>query len=201
MGVVYVLTNEAMPGFVKIGHTGQAIEARMRSLNGTGMPYPFECVAAWEFRDAPGVEATHHRAFADRRVSRSREFFKMDPDKVVALLERFGRRNVTPSAKKVGKRRKATDEPKPRRGNFKFSMIAGIEPGVVLTSVWDENVTCRVVDDRRVEFGDEAMTLSAAAKRVLHGMGRNWASVAGPDSWCYGDPPRTLNRLREDARS
>ena len=129
MGIVYVLTNEAMPGFVKIGHTSQAIEARMRSLNGTGMPYPFECVAAWEFRDAPGVEATLHRAFADRRVSRSREFFKMDPDKAVVLLERFGRRNVTPSAKKAGKRRKAPDESKPRRGNFKFTMIAGMEPG------------------------------------------------------------------------
>ena len=172
----------------------------MRSLNGTGMPYPFECVAAWEFRDAPGVEATLHRAFADRRVSKSREFFKMDADKAVALLEWFGRRNVTPSSVKGTGKRKANDGPKPRRGNFRFTMV-GIEPGAVLTSVWDENVTCRVVDDRRVEFESEVMTLSAAAKRVLRGMGRGWKSVAGPDSWCYGDPPRTLNKLRDEVQS
>lgn len=200
MGIVYVLTNEAMPGFVKIGHTTKAIEVRMRSLNSTGMPYPFECVAAWEFRDAPGVEKTLHRAFADRRVSKSREFFKMDADKPVALLERFGRRNVTPSAKRGTKRSRPNNGPKPKRSNFKFTMV-GIEPGTVLRSVWDEDVKCQVIDDRRVNFEGEEMTLSAAAKLVLHGMGRSWTSVAGPDSWCYGDPPQTLNRLRIAAQS
>lgn len=198
MGVVYILTNEAMPGLVKIGHTGQPVEKRIKSLNVTGVPYPYECVAAWEFRDAVGVEKTLHRAFADRRVSK-KEFFKMAPDPVVAILEQFGRKDVTPPrARGAGSR--VADSPKTKRKPFRFAMV-GITPGETLTSVWDESVTCTVVDDRRVEFGGEPMTLSAAAKRVIRGRGKNWKAVAGPDSWCYGDPPSTLNKLRDEKRS
>ena len=123
----------------------------------------------------------------------------MDPERVVAILEQFGRKNVTPpKPRRAGS--EVADSPKPKRKMFKFPMV-GIEPGETLTSVWDENVTCAVVDDRLVEFGGEVMTLSAAAKRVIRGRGKNWKSVAGPDSWCYGDPPRTLNKLRDEKRS
>lgn len=197
MGVVYVLTNPAMPGLVKIGHTSQPVKDRMRSLNSTGVPYPYDCAAAWEFRDHVGVEKALHRAFADCRVS-EKEFFKMDPKRVMAILEQFGRKDVTPPrSSETGTA--VTNPPRSKRQMFRFSMV-GIEPGVVLTSVWDESVTCTVVDDRRVQFVDEVMTLSAAAKRVIRGRGKNWKSVAGPDSWCYGDPPRTLNRLRDEKR-
>ena len=198
MGVVYVLTNELMPGLVKLGHTSQPVKDRIRSLNGTGVPCPYDCVAAWEFRDAKGVESALHRAFADRRVSK-KEFFKMDPERAVAILEQFGRKDVTPPKTK-GAGTGLAGSPKPKRKVFRFPMV-GIAPGETLTSVWDESVTCTVVDDRRVEFGGEPMTLSAAAKRVIRGRGKNWKSVAGPDSWCYGDPPRTLNKLRNEKRS
>ncbi len=43
-GVVYVLTNPAMPGLTKIGQTTQEdIAARMSQLYSTGVPVPFEC--------------------------------------------------------------------------------------------------------------------------------------------------------------
>ena len=45
-GIVYVLTNPAMPGMVKIGKTGREVEARLNDLYTTGVPLPFECAYA-----------------------------------------------------------------------------------------------------------------------------------------------------------
>ena len=203
MGIVYVITNPEMPGLVKIGHTSQTIEQRLRDLDKTGVPVPFECVAAWEFEDASGVEGTLHQAFADRRVRRSREFFRVSPGQPIAVLERFGARDVTPQGDVLDERNADDDRAslkaaRERRERFRFDMVE-IEPGTTLKSVWDESVTCTVVDDRRVEFKGVAMTLSAAAKRVLGDLGKRWTSVSGPESWRHGD--QTLAAIRDEAES
>lgn len=41
--IVYVLSNEAMPGLVKIGRTSQEPAQRLRNLYTTGVPLPFKC--------------------------------------------------------------------------------------------------------------------------------------------------------------
>ena len=47
--IVYVLTNEAMPGLVKIGLTADTVEARLTQLSShTGVPLAFECYFAAE---------------------------------------------------------------------------------------------------------------------------------------------------------
>ena len=47
--MVYVLTNPAMPGIVKIGMTDKLeVQPRMRDLYTTGVPLPFDCVSAIE---------------------------------------------------------------------------------------------------------------------------------------------------------
>ena len=197
MGVVYVLTNPAMPGYVKIGHTSQPIEKRMRSLGGTNVPCPFECAAAWEFKDARAVERALHDAFADQRGDVLREFFIVDPERVVAILRQFGRRDVTPRDQAADD---GEEDASKKRGPFRFSMVPEIEPGAVLKFAYDDDVTCTVVDDRHVEFGGETMTLSAAAKRVLRAKGRVVKAAQGPGMWTWGTPSRTLNSWRDNAR-
>ena len=204
MGIVYVITNPAMPGFVKIGMTDQTMQERLRTLDGTNIPVPFECVAAWEFDDAGKVEAALHRAFADRRERRNREFFTVSPDQPIAILEAFGAKDVTPQDDALGEEsaedRASLSKARKRRENFRFSMV-GIEPGGTLVSVWDDTVTCNVVDDRRVNFEGEVTSLSASALKVLHGMGKRWRAVSGPESWCYGSAGRTLRQLADDGDS
>jgi T5orf172 domain len=48
VGFVYVLSNEAMPGIVKVGMTTKLAEDRAKQLRGTGVPLPFHV----EFRSA-----------------------------------------------------------------------------------------------------------------------------------------------------
>ena len=55
---IYVLTNEAMPGLVKIGRTsGDGVEGRLSALNcHAGVPLPFECHFAAEVPEGMHVE-------------------------------------------------------------------------------------------------------------------------------------------------
>ena len=67
--IVYVLTNPAMPGIVKIGMTDRLeVQPRMRDLYTTGVPLPFDCVIAREIEDkeAAEIERALHTAFDPR---------------------------------------------------------------------------------------------------------------------------------------
>ena len=56
MGVVYVLTNPAMPGLVKIGKTTQNdVTTRISQLYTTGVPLPFDCEYAVKVADMSSV--------------------------------------------------------------------------------------------------------------------------------------------------
>ena len=61
-GSVYVLTNPAMPGYVKIGKTDN-LEERLKSLDRTSTPLPFQCEYAAEVNDADKVEKILHDIF------------------------------------------------------------------------------------------------------------------------------------------
>ena len=97
--IVYVLTNPAMPGIVKIGMTeSDDVRDRMKSLYGTGVPLPFECAIARQLDDvqAAQVENALHVAFDPDRINPSREFFRIEPERVEALLQVMPGWDVTP---------------------------------------------------------------------------------------------------------
>ena len=86
--IVYVLRNEAMPNLIKIGKTQQKdLQARMSELYSTGVPFPFECLWAGEVRDCSRIESLIHNAFRNNRVNPKREFFNIEPDQVIPLLQ------------------------------------------------------------------------------------------------------------------
>jgi len=79
--IVYVLSNPAMPGLVKIGKTNQLeVEERMKQLYGTGVPVPFDCEFACKVKDAAEVEKALHLAFGKNiRPSRRSSFTAITP--------------------------------------------------------------------------------------------------------------------------
>ena len=84
-GLVYVLSNPAMPGIVKIGMTTKAPLVRAEELHTTGVPTPFKVEFAIHVPDAVAVEKDCHTHFSRHRVSNDREFFRVEPC-VVALF-------------------------------------------------------------------------------------------------------------------
>lgn len=93
-GFVYVLTNPAMPGIVKIGRTNRSVVARSEELWTTGVPAPFEVHCEVKFPDCHLAEAIAHREFEEFRFSKSREFFSVDPEEVLEFLKNELRRQL-----------------------------------------------------------------------------------------------------------
>ena len=97
MRIVYILTNESMPDMIKIGITDN-LERRMKELDNTSTPLPFECYYAVEVQDAKVIEKKIHEGLDDKRVRQNREFFNTSPEQAKAILEIaevMGGKNVT----------------------------------------------------------------------------------------------------------
>ena len=73
-GIIYVLSNPAMPELVKIGKT-KDINQRLSSLYSTGVPLPFKCVYAKEVEDMDYAEEKLHAGLGSTRINEKREFF------------------------------------------------------------------------------------------------------------------------------
>ena len=202
--VVYILTNRAMPGLVKIGRTDGSVEGRMKSLDSTGVPLPFECFSAWEVDNAIVAEKALHVAFGDHRVRDRREFFRIGEDKSTAILKAFGLRDVTPGEDVVDEQnaeddRKALEKARSRRPNFSFDMV-DIEPGTELTSLFDDSIICTVHDNKKVSFRGAVMSLSNAALIVAHEHGKTWTAITGSGYWKYDDVSLWELREQEEAK-
>lgn len=88
-GWVYILTNEHMPGLVKVGKTTRDVESRAGELFQTGVPSPFHVYGRVYSPDCHSLEVAMHKSLAGSRVSDGREFFKCDPHDALEALDRL----------------------------------------------------------------------------------------------------------------
>lgn len=198
--IVYVLTNEAMEGLVKIGFTTTSVEQRIKELDQTGVPLPFQCFYAAEVANCKTVEKHLHIIFSDKRIRPNREFFRTDPNQVKAAIQLAELKEVTPrndvvvdeTDKRAIKEAVARSD---RRSPLKFSNLQ-IPVGAVLSFVKDPSVTCSVVEDGQVNFEGQVLSPSAAALRAVQRVGYNWSAVSGSDYWEYEGESLATRRLR-----
>ena len=196
-GIVYILTNEAMPGYIKIGYTRGGSEAdvreRMSTLYSTSVPLPFECVYAAVVADAYGIEQKLHTAFEKDRRSPQREFFEGVPlHSAIAALKIAGGREVTPksSPEKDADGKQVSVKPS-KRPPLTFSMVQ-IDVGAELRLLKDENITCTVVDDRHVRYQGKVMSLSPLTQELLES---SWMPT-GFRYWLYESETLSERRIR-----
>lgn len=185
-----------MPGLVKIGISSGGVIERVKQLFTTGVPVPFECFYAAEVTNSAKIEKAIHDAFDDHRIHKSREFFRISPDKPRAIIELLALKNVTPGQELLVEPddQAALNEERRRRSNFRFSLV-GIKVGDILHSVFDETITCVVLNDRWVTFRGEEESLSSSALTIAHEKGLGWQAVAGPAYWKFNG--KTLAELRD----
>lgn len=187
-GIVYILTNAAMPAYIKVGMTQQDdVAIRVKSLDNTSLPLPFECYYSARVPDCRRLERTLHFVFGEKRARGNREFFTADPDLVKAIIELVAIQNVTPSDAEQAispAQREAINETRVRAERRTFDRL-GLPPGTVLEFAKDPEVRCTVAGARKVDFEGEEMTLSAAAMIVIRRMGYTWPTVNGFDYWRY----------------
>lgn len=198
--IIYILTNEAMDGLIKIGRTTTSVEQRIKELDNTSIPLPFQCFFAGEVADCAHVEAHLHLAFADKRVRNNREFFRVDANQVRAAIMLANPKDITPKndvvvdASDVQALQKAAAT-QDRRSRLKFSEL-NIPVGARLVFIKDDSVTCTVVANGEVDFQNKIMSPSKAALVAIQTMGYKWSAVSGSDYWKYEDETLTARRLR-----
>lgn len=184
--IIYILTNEAMPGYVKIGKTNTSVDQRINELNSsTSIPLPFTVFYACIVKEAQFVEHQLHDAFDDNRINPRREFFTIAPERVVAALKLAEIENITPKKEFIEDKedREALSLARERRGRFNFKLV-DIPSGAELVFSRDENMKATVVDinsTNSILFNGEITSLSKSAQKIL---GYHYG-IAGTDYWMY----------------
>ena len=126
-GIVYILTNAAMPGFIKIGLTQQDdVSLRVKGLDNTSLPLPFECYFSARVPDCRKLERTLHFVFGEKRDRLNREFFTASPDlaKAIKVETDMARKAVSKPV------RRAVESRAPVRGEKKVDAPVKAPAGV-----------------------------------------------------------------------
>lgn len=164
--IIYILTNESMPGYVKIGFTHGAVEERLRQLDRTGTPLPFECYYSAEVEDCERDEKWLHSIFADRRVRDNREFFKINQELVALALKRIEVKENKVENFLSKEQEEEVEEIRERRSRFHFSNY-GIPVGEKIMFTRDPNIFAEVVEGDKIKIGDKVDFVSNMARDLL----------------------------------
>lgn len=198
--IVYVLTNPAMPGLVKIGKTTQLeVDARMRQLYSTGVPVPFDCAFACQVKDATEVEKALHFAFGNSRINPNREFFNIDAERVIAVLKLLKVDDITQQVEQQIEadveaidKQSAQNLKEARRPRMNFHEI-GIPNGSILIAK-DGQTQVIVVDEKKVEMAGIICSLTAATRKLL-GLPETYPLQPSP-YWVFNG--RTVKEIYEN---
>lgn len=201
--IVYVLTNPAMPGLIKIGMTTQVeVEARMKQLFSTGVPVPFDCAFACQVKDAGEVERALHYAFGKHRINPNREFFQIEADRVIAILKLLQVEDITDAIEKTIEadtdavdKQSAEVMKAARRPRMNFEAL-DIPAGSVLMFK-DGSKQATVINDRKVNYQGKECSLTAATRDAL-GLPADYSIQPSPH-WTFNG--KSLIELYDEAHS
>jgi len=133
IGYIYILSNEYMPGLVKIGFTDRDPVTRSRELSShTGVPGKFNIEKSWEVLGAAAIEAAIFEALASLRLD-GREFFKFSaPEKAInrvsSILLKLGeldaKGETVPAKKRLAKQKRELQKEQDRLSEYKGVELA-----------------------------------------------------------------------------
>lgn len=186
-GLVYILTNPCLDGWVKIGMTERNdIEKRLQELNAPpNIPLSYRCYAVYEVENPLEVEkrihsiidriddSLHAREQLNSGRIREREFFKISPETAYGVFKDIAvlRNDVnklklyTPTIHQSQEQELA--ESRTKRCNNSFKLL-GIAAGEVIAFLYDESITAKVLNEKnQIEFQGESYSVTALAGKIL----------------------------------
>jgi hypothetical protein len=85
-GWVYIITNKAMPGIVKIGYSTKDPKLRAMELEGTGTPHPYEVKFEVLVYNPSEVERRAHRILKSFREGK--EWYRCSLDQAITVIQK-----------------------------------------------------------------------------------------------------------------
>ncbi len=179
-GIIYILTNPLyLEDVIKIGKTTD-LNRRIQELSRqTAVPCPFACYYAVEIDHYHDIEKIMHVAYrgvdmATDKEHKSKEFFRVIPEKAQALLEKLASlHNGTEVdidddevyTKEEKNELEVEQQQQEKRSDTKFKDI-GIESGAELIFIKDNTITCTVIEDNKVLYEGETYSLTGLSKQI-----------------------------------
>lgn len=203
-GLVYILTNPCLDGWVKIGMTERNdIERRLQELNApTNIPLSYRCYAVYEVETPLEVEkrihsiidrvddSLHARELLNNGRTREREFFKISPEtaygifKDIAML-RGDIENLklyTPTLEQSQEAELA--ENRTKRSNNSFQLL-NIALGEEITFLYDDSIIAKVADKKnKLEYDGQTYSVTGLAQKILR-ENHGWAESASANGWKF----------------
>lgn len=203
-GLVYILTNPCLDGWVKIGMTERNdIERRLQELNGpTNIPLSYRCYAVYEVENPLEVEkrihsiidrvdnSLHAREQLNNGRIREREFFKISPETAYGIFKDIAiLRGDIDSLKLYAptfeqSQEQEIAERRSKRSNNSFKLL-NIQVGEELTFLYDDTIVAKVINDKnQVAYEGETYSVTALACKLLIEK-YNWSENLHVNGWMY----------------
>ena len=205
-GIVYAVSNrslwlpereddEELLPIIKIGRTApptpSALKRRMGQLFTTNIVLPFDLEYAKAVEDCHKAESKLHKIFSHARINPNREFFRIDIESIIAVLDLYPGKEVTFDGDETSAKITQSDidarnkeEAVVSRGRFSFDYL-GIPIGEKLVSTYDSSKTAKVVGGGNVEYNGKIMSIHAAAKQVQRQTTNADHRITGSTRWKY----------------
>ncbi|MCH5320547.1 MAG: GIY-YIG nuclease family protein [Eubacterium sp.] len=216
-GLVYILTNPCLDGWVKIGMTERNdIEKRLQELNSpANIPLSYRCYATYKVDNPHEVEkrihsiidrvdnSLHAREQLNNGRIREREFFKISPEtaygifKDIALLRNDveNLKLYTPTFDQSQEQEIA--ENRTKRSNNSFKLL-NIPIGEEISFLYDDTIVAKVSNNKnKVEFENETYSVTGLAIKILTER-YGWAENLHVNGWRFFTKDGiTLSDLRD----
>lgn len=220
-GLVYILTNPCLDGWVKIGMTERNdIEKRLQELNApTNLPLSYRCYATYKVDNPLEIEkrihsiidrvdnSLHAREQLNNGRIREREFFKISPETAYGIFKDIAilRNDIenlklyTPTIEESQEQEIA--ESRTKRSNNSFKLL-NIEVGEEISFLYDDSIVAKVYSNKnKVEFENEVYSVTGLAKKILIEK-YNWKDNLHVNGWRYFTKDGvTLSDLRDQIES
>jgi hypothetical protein len=88
VGYIYILSNQAMQGLLKIGFTNRDVKERIAQLSSaTGVPKPFDIEYYCLTSDVEEIERKAHEGLFSHRAGKKKEFFEVPLVEAINLID------------------------------------------------------------------------------------------------------------------
>lgn len=186
-GIVYILINPCLDGWVKIGMTERNdIDKRLKELNTpTNLPLSYRCYATYEVEQPLEVErrihsiidriddTLHAREQLENGKIREREFFKISPETAYGIFKDIAAlRNDADKLKLYQPTQSESQEAeiaenRTRSSNNSFKLL-NIPLGDEILFLHDETISAKVLNEKnQIEYNGESFSVTALAKKIL----------------------------------
>lgn len=185
-GYIYVMTNPALKGMVKIGYATD-VEARRKQLSTTALPYDYEVYAT--YGTSGKIEDKKLHQLIDQlndnlRVTKSREFYLMTPEEAYTLLESIALiSNTGDKLKKTTPADFPAQKQTVKRPPIDF-FKCGIPKGAELVCTEDPSIRPVVESERKVIYKDQITSLTSIMRDL-----KGQKYIAGPAYFTYNGKP------------